>query len=76
MSKPLGKQVIVVPTALGGMTVTTEYIFEYDVEDIVRMRAESQARIIQMVNIGREVKAKTYEDGTVPSIYTTITEDL
>lgn len=76
MSKSLGKEIVLVPTDLGGMTVTTEYLFEYDVEDIVRSRAESQARIIQMVNLGRDIKAKTYDKVVVPSIYTDITEEL
>lgn len=76
MSKRLGQQVVIVPTALGGMTVTTDYVIEYDVEDIIRARAESQARIIQMVNVGRDVRIKGYDNKTIPSKYTDVTEDL
>ena len=76
MSKSLGKTIVMVPSDLGGVAVTTEYVVDYDVEDIVRARAESQARIIQMVNSGRDMRASTYENNVLPTIYTDITEDL
>jgi hypothetical protein len=76
MSKSLGKTIVMVPTDLGGSAVTTEYVVEYDVEDIVRSRAESQARIVQMVNVGRDTRAQTSESNVLPTIYTDITEDL
>jgi hypothetical protein len=76
MSKPLGKQTNIVPTVLGPMAVSTEYVSEYDVEDIVRTKAESQARIIQMMNVARDIKSTANTTGVLPTIYTDITEDL
>ena len=76
MSKVLGKQTNIVPSVLGPVAVTTEYIIEYDIEDIVRTKAESQARIIQMINVGREIKPGSEDSDSISSVYTNITEDL
>lgn len=76
MSKEIGKQVTLVPTELGGMTVETKYVVEYDVEDVVRSKAESQARLIQMANVGRDIRKKTLNNKVLPSAFTTEVEDL
>lgn len=76
MSKVVGKQVTIVPTELGGMTVEAKYVVEYDVEDVVRAKAESQARLIQMANVGRDIRKKTLNSKVLPSAFTSVVEDL
>lgn len=75
MSKTLGKTTTIVQTVLGPMSVVNEYILEYDIEDMVRTRAESQARIVQMINVGRDT-TPSGDEKLIPSIYTNITDDL
>lgn len=76
MSKTIGKQVTLVPTALGGMTVEAKYVIEYDVEDVIASKAESQARLIQMANAGRDIRKKTLNSKVLPSKFTEVVEDL
>lgn len=75
MSKILGKQTNMVPTALGPMAVTTEYIKEYDIEDIVRSKAESQARIIQMINVAKDTPVSN-DNSLVSTIYKDVVDGL
>lgn len=76
MSKVLGDHVAIVPTTLGGMTVKTRYIAGMDVEDIVRSKAESQATLIQLVNIGKDTLTKSPNAKILASAFTDISEEL
>jgi hypothetical protein len=76
LSKLLGKSTVIVPTDLGAMSVVTEVVVDYDIEDIIQRKSESQALVIQMANAGRNMKPKAYSNDVLPSIYTTTLEDL
>lgn len=76
MSTVLGDHVVIVPTTLGGMTVKTRYVTGMDVEDIVRAKAESQATLIQLINIGKDTLAKSPNSKIMTSAFTEVTEEL
>ena len=52
MSKEYARTTQIIPTALGNLTVTNILIEEYDVEDLTSANSESQARSVQMQNVG------------------------
>lgn len=55
MSRVVNRREKTFHTDLGAMNVITEELEDFDVEDIVRMRATSQARIVQFINLGKNV---------------------
>ena len=57
MSKVVRTKTYLIATALGNVAVKTLLIQGYDVEDVVRQKATSQARLIQMVNVGKEIQS-------------------
>ena len=63
MSKVEASQTYLIATALGNMAVKDEILSDFDVEDIVRNNAVSQARLIQFLNIGAELN----ENAQLPS---------
>ena len=76
MSITIGKRIVVIPTDIGAMTVTTEAVIDYDIEDIVREKAESQAMVLKMANMGRENKVPVFDTNIIPSVFSTEREDL
>lgn len=76
MSTVIGDHVVVVPTTLGGMTVRTRYVTGLDVEDIVRAKAESQAILVQLINVGKDTIAKSPNAKILTSAFTEVTEEL
>ena len=76
MSKVLAKESIMVPTELGMVTVTTETIEDFDIEDIVRTRAESQAMILQALNLSRDMNPQEPDPAIVSTIYKNVKGDL
>jgi hypothetical protein len=55
MSKVLSDQTYLIATALGNVAVTQTLVTDYSVEDIMRGKAEAQAKALQMINIGKEL---------------------
>lgn len=55
MSKVISQRQKVFHTELGNAGVKTEQLIEFDVEDIVRLRSISQARMVQLINIGKSI---------------------
>jgi hypothetical protein len=76
MSKVLGDHIVLVPTQLGGMSIRTRYISGMDVEDIVRARAESQATLVQLINIGKDVQIGAPNSKVMSSAFVNISDTL
>ena len=57
MSKIIATKTYLIATVLGNIAVRNDLVSGYDVEDIVHEKAESQARAIQMMNIGKDLKS-------------------
>ena len=76
MSKLLSKRVVIVPTDLGALAVTTEIITDFDIEDVIARKAESQALLVQMSNVGKDTRAQTFDSNVLPSKYINATEEL
>lgn len=70
MSKIEATQTYIIATALGNMAVKDEIISDFDVEDVVKNKATSQARLLQFLNIGAELDENAQlPDGTVPTAF-------
>jgi hypothetical protein len=76
MSRSIAKRLVIIPSDLGGMTVSTELLIDYDIEEIVKSKAESQALILQMANLGKDIKPAMPGANVLTSIYTELEEDL
>ena len=76
MSKSLGKKVSIVPTDLGAISVTSEVIAGFDIEDIVKSKALSQALLVKMLMIGKDYKPQTITEDTITSVFSSSQEDL
>lgn len=75
MSTVIGSRSVSVNTDLGLFNVKTDYLTDFDIEDIISARAESQARVIQMVNVGQELDPTNTETG-IPTAFSNIQEEL
>lgn len=53
MSKVLSSESFIFHTDIGTMLIRTSDVQRYDVEDIIRDKAVSQARAIQFLNLGK-----------------------
>lgn len=70
MSLKIAKETYVVPSELGTFIVHDELVEEYDVEDIIRARAESQMKVLQMINKGNELSAnQNLDNELLPTIF-------
>lgn len=76
MSKLIDKKVVVVNTELGAMTVATEVLYEFDIEDLIRSRAESQALLIQTINAAKNANFNSSSPDVLTTDYTSTEEDL
>lgn len=77
MSKIEASRFYLIPTALGNMGVKVDLVSDYDVEDVVKNRATSQARALQMLNVGKLVDVNAIlPEGSIPSAFRNNDEEL
>lgn len=70
MSKAVAKKTYLIATTLGNIALREELIQDYDVEDVVRGKAESQARLIQMINVGKELVGNpNFPSEVLPTVF-------
>lgn len=70
MSKVEASRFYLIPTVLGNMGVKVDLLSDFDVEDLVRNRATSQARALQMLNVGKLVDMNAVlPEKSVPSAF-------
>jgi hypothetical protein len=55
MSQVIGTKTYIIVTALGNVAMRHQLVTDYSVEDIVRDKALSQARLVHMINIGNNL---------------------
>lgn len=77
VSKLKSEEQFIFSTDIGFMQVSMQTVTGYDVEDIVRDRAISQARAIQMLNLGKSVDpAKRLGSRTIATTWLNNEEEL
>lgn len=70
MSKEIASRTHIIATELGNMVVSEKLVIEHDVEDIVRDRALSLGRHMQMVNLSKELDSNTqWPEGVAPTSF-------
>jgi len=70
MSKEVARVSYLIPTDIGNMLVEERLVAEYDVEDIIRDRALSQGRYLQMVNVAANLdKNSNLPNGVVKTTF-------
>lgn len=55
MSKELSSRTFMIPSDIGNLVVDDRLVCDYDTEDLVRDRAISQGRYLQMQNVASDV---------------------
>ena len=66
-----------ISTEIGTISVRREILSDYDVDAVVRNRAMSQARTIQMVNTGNQIDGNTnLPSASLPSVYRSTDDQL
>ena len=77
MSRRVGGRQKIFHTDLGNVSVTTERLVEFDVEDIIRTRSISQGRLVQLINLGKtiDINAPT-APRTIGSVFLNNDEEL
>lgn len=77
MSALLGTNTFIFHTDIGPVITQVQTVSGYDVEDVIRNRAISQARRIQFVTLGQTANPNDQTAArTVASVYTSVTEEL
>ena len=62
---------------LGNVLAKVEQVDGFDVEDIIRDRAGSQARAVQFLNLGKKIDPNFQTaPRTIPSVFLNNTEEL
>lgn len=70
MSKVEAQKTYLIATAIGTVKIIGQLITGFDVEDIIHSQAISQARLVQLANIGRDISANAILPTEVlPSIF-------
>lgn len=70
MSLKVDVKTYIVPSELGAFVIHDELIEEYDVEDIVRARAESQMKVLRMINLGNELaNNQSLPNSVLPTVF-------
>lgn len=70
MSKIIATKSYLIATAVGNIKVVGTLVTDFDVEDIVSGQAESQAKLVQLVNIGKDINNNaTLPREVLPSIF-------
>lgn len=77
MSDVVNRRSQVFHTELGQVNVVTEVVNNFDVDDVIRLRASAQAKKIQLINMGKAVNVNSPKGArTIDSIYTNNEEEL
>ena len=77
MSKIVDEKKHLFSTEIGNVLVTTQVVTEFDVEDIIRLRAISQARQVQLITLGKGYDPNAIRGPrTLSSTYTNNREEL
>lgn len=77
MSEIVKQSSYVVSADIGLFHVRINTVAGYDVEDIVQDKALSQARAVQMLNLGKQIdQGKPTAERTIPSLWLNNTEEL
>jgi len=70
MSKILGTKQYLLNSQLGNVVVTSSLIKDYDVEDIIHLRAISEAQAIEYINIGQMIDVNSpLPPDAIPSVF-------
>lgn len=73
----IASQTYLISTVLGNIAVKNDLVVERDVDDIVHQKAESQARAIQMFNLGKDIQNNPQlPKESLPSIFAYNDEEL
>jgi len=66
-----------ISTEIGTMSVRREILSDFDIDAVVKNRAISQARAIQMVNVGNQIDGNSsLPSGTLPTLFRGTEEQL
>lgn len=66
-----------ISTEIGTMAVRREIVSDFDVDALIRNRAVSQGRALQMVNVGKQIDGNSsLPAGSLPSIFRDADEEL
>jgi hypothetical protein len=77
MSEVVKQSSYVVSADIGLFQVKLTEVRGYDVEDIVQDKSFSQARAVQMLNLGKQIdQSKPTAERTIPSLWINNTEEL
>lgn len=77
MSQVTDSKSFIFHTDMGASVITISTVTNYDVEDVVRERATSQARVIQFMNQAAKSNPNDQRGArTLDSVYTTSGEEL
>ena len=77
MSSRLARKKFIISTALGNMVVERELVVGHTVEDMIKDKAESQARAVQMVNVGKDLDGNSpLPVDTLPTMFGAVDEEL
>lgn len=77
MSQTVSQSSYLVSSDIGLVQVKLRTVVGYDVEDIVQDKAFSQARAVQMLNLGKQIdQSKPTAERTIPSLWLNNTEEL
>lgn len=77
MSSVVNSKSYLVSSDIGNVLVKIDTVQDFDVEDIIRDRAGSQARALAFVNLGKTINPNApLATRTIKSIYLNNTEEL
>lgn len=77
MSQEAGSRAFLFHTDLGAVVLTIATVNNYDVEDVIKGRAISQARVVQFLNHAKKSSPNDPRGArTIDSVYTTSGEEL
>lgn len=55
--KVVAEKTYLIATAIGNMKVVSQLAVDYDIDDLVHTQSVSQAELVRLANIGREIDA-------------------
>ncbi len=75
--KVIAQKTYLIATAVGNMKVVGQLITDYDIDSLTHLQAISQAELVRMANIGREIDANAnLPQEVIPSIFKNTDEVL
>lgn len=77
MSDVVAAKTYLIATAIGNIKMESQLVTDFDIEDIVHAQAISQAKLVQLVNLGQEIDASAQlPKEALPSVFRNNTEGL